>query len=90
MFNVYAILKLRSFHGELSDTFTSLTNAMSFELVAIMGVESGGRGGGGGGDASPPVKNLGGDVPPDSRMKWPNPNPVPFPISGYFEGRLAT
>ena len=27
---------------------------------------------GDGGDASPPVKNLGGDVPPpDSRMKWP-------------------
>ena len=36
-----------------------------------VGVESGVGGGGDGCDASPPpVTNLGGDVPPDSRMKW--------------------
>ena len=46
----------------------------------FMGVESGG--GGGGGDASPPVTNLGGDVPPDSRMMWPKSNV--FPIFGVF------
>ena len=42
----------------------------------------------GGGDASPAVKNLGGDVP--QIREQTGPNPVFFRFLGYFGGRLAT
>ena len=48
-----------------------------------MGVESGG--GGGGGDASPPVKNLGGDVPSRFEDEVAQIRYL-FRFSGYFGG----
>ena len=83
----FCILCLTKYTGTGTGTGTGHT-------VEYSSPNHGRRKRGDGGDASPPVKNLGGDVPPDSRMKWPKSGAISdfwvFGGSRYKVGQLPT